>query len=82
LPDLPVLEDMWVAEVDVADPDAVAEAVQRLRVAEEQLTSYRNALHQRIDEATEELIGRYQVNPASALSALRRDSAPPSRTRR
>jgi hypothetical protein len=82
LPDLPVLEEMWVAEVDADDPAAVAAAVERLRVAEGQLTSYRNALHQRIDEATEELIARYREDPARAIGALRRDSAPPPRTRR
>lgn len=70
LPELPVLEEMWVSEVDVADPDAVAAAVERLRTAERQLTSYRTALHQRIDQATVELIERYRQNPASALVAL------------
>lgn len=82
LPDLPVLEEMWVTEVDADDPEEVAAAVERLRVAERQLTSYRNALHRRIDEATEELITRYRADPPSALSALRRDSAPPPRSRR
>lgn len=70
LPDLPVLEEMWVTEVDADDPAAVASAVERLRTAEQQLTSYRNALHQRIDGATAELIERYRQNPASALVAL------------
>ena len=73
LPELPALAQMWVTEVDPTDPDAVASAVERLRTAERQLTSYRNALHQRIDEATAELITRYRANPASALVALRGD---------
>ncbi len=75
LPDLPVLEEMWVTEVDADDPDAVAAAVERLRTAEQQLTSYRRALHQRIDEATAELIERYREDPASALVALRGSSS-------
>ena len=80
LPDLPVLEEMWVTEVDPQDEEAVRSAVERLRTAERQLTSYRNALHQRIDEATNELIERYRANPASALVALRGDGS--SRVRR
>jgi hypothetical protein len=71
LPDLPVLEEIWVTDVDPNDKDAVAEAVARLRGAERQLTDYRRALHERIDTATEELIGRYRENPASALVAFR-----------
>jgi hypothetical protein len=73
LPELPVLEEMWVTEVDPEDPAAIAAAVERLRTAEQQLTSYRTALHQRIDEATGELIERYRADPSSALVALRRD---------
>lgn len=71
LPDLPVLQEMWVTGIDSGDPAAVAVAVERMRTAEQQLTSYRRALHQRIDEATEELIERYRRNPASALVAFR-----------
>lgn len=70
LPELPVLSDMWVTDVDPRDPAAVAEAMERLTSAEEQLTDYRRALHDRIDEATGELIVRYRNDPTSALSAL------------
>lgn len=70
LPELPVLEEMWLTEVDVTDPDEVRSAVERLRAAEVQLTSYRKALHQRIDEATAELIARYREDPSRALVAL------------
>lgn len=70
LPELPVLADMWVTEVDPHDEAAVAEAQERLRSAERQLTDYRRALHERIDEATGELIVRYRQDPASALLAL------------
>jgi hypothetical protein len=70
LPELPVLSEMWVTEVDPHDPTAVEEALDRLRSAEAQLTDYRRALHERIDEATGELIVRYRADPASALIAL------------
>lgn len=70
LPDLPVLDEMWAAEVDPHDPDAVGDALGRLRAAEQKLTAYRRALHERIDEATAELIVRYRRDPASALVAL------------
>jgi hypothetical protein len=72
LPDLPVLEEMWVTELDPNDPSAVADAVRRLRVAEVQLTDYRRALHQLIDDATHQLIERYREDPASALVAFAR----------
>ncbi len=72
LPDLPVLEEMWVTELDPQDPQAVAEALRRLRQAERQLTDYRRALHTRLDQATGELIERYRVDPAAALVAFRR----------
>jgi hypothetical protein len=70
LPDLPVLEEMWDTEVDAHDPEHVAAAVERLRSAERQLTDYRKALHERIDEATGELISRYRDQPSQALSIL------------
>jgi hypothetical protein len=70
LPDLPVLTEMWVTEIDPHDHARLAEAIERLRAAERQLTDYRRALHARIDEATGELITRYRADPASALVAL------------
>jgi len=70
LPELPILTQMWVTEIDPHDQENVADAVERLRAAEGQLTDYRNALHEWIDEATGELISRYRNDPASALIAL------------
>lgn len=70
LPELPVLGEMWATEVDPHDADAMADALRRIRAAEQQLTAYRRALHERIDEATAELIVRYRRDPASALVAL------------
>lgn len=70
LPELPVLADMWVTEIDPDDPGAIAEAVSRLRAAEKTLTEYRRALHLRLDAATAELIARYKEDPRSALAAF------------
>jgi hypothetical protein len=70
LPELPVLKDMWVTELDPNDTAEVAEAVTRLRSAEVQLTDYRHALHVLLDAATAELIVRYSNNPISALTAF------------
>lgn len=70
LPELPELSEMWGTEVDPRDPDQVADAVERLTDAERQLTAYRRALHERIDEATGELIVRYRENPAAALAVI------------
>jgi hypothetical protein len=70
LPELPVLAEMWLTEIDPHDTAAISDAMDRLRVAEVKLTWYRKALHQRIDEATGDLIGRYQQDPSLALSAL------------
>ncbi|NYD42868.1 hypothetical protein [Nocardioides panaciterrulae] len=70
LPDLPVLSEMWVTEVDPHDPGQVADALERLRVAEQQLTTYRRALHEHIDEATRELILRYREDPRAALAII------------
>ena len=70
LPDLPVLSEIWVTEVDPHDAGQVEDALGRLRTAEQQLTTYRRALHDRIDEATRELILRYRENPLAALSVI------------
>jgi hypothetical protein len=72
LPELPELQQMWV-DVDPHDPQALADALDRLNAAEKQLTQYRRALFDRIDEATGELIVRYREDPASALVALPED---------
>ena len=71
LPALPVLDEIWAGEVDPEDDQALEAALERLAVAEEQLTTYRRALHARIDDATAELIERYRADPSLALVALR-----------
>jgi hypothetical protein len=70
LPELPELTEMWATDVDPHDEGQVADAVERLRRAEHQLTDYRRALHQRIDQSTAELIARYRENPRAALSVI------------
>lgn len=72
LPTLPALAEMWAAEIDPHRPEKVVEAIERLRAAERQLTDYRRALHERIDQATGELIRRYRNDPTSARIALRK----------
>jgi hypothetical protein len=70
LPDLPVLAEMWITEIDPQDAGAIAGAMDRLQVAEAQLSDYRRALHRRMDEATGDLINRYREDPTQALSAM------------
>lgn len=72
LPDLPDLTEMWETETDTRDPDQVARSLEKLRAAERQLSDYRRALHERIDEATGELILRYRADPSAALALLPR----------
>lgn len=73
LPQLPALESVCVDEVDRSDPAAMRRALAALRDVEGRLTSYRRALHGRIEDATGELIRRYREEPALALGALRED---------
>ena len=67
LPDLHVL---WTRVVDPNDSAAVAEFVDALREAETNLSAMRREIHQRLDEATGQLIARYRQDPTLALSAL------------
>lgn len=60
LPDLPALAQVW-------DADA---PIERLEAAAEQLSSYRTALHARIDQASDELVERYRRQPELALRVL------------
>ncbi|RYJ00269.1 MAG: hypothetical protein EON52_24005, partial [Actinomycetales bacterium] len=73
LPELPMLAEMWVTDVDPRDAEQVADAVARLTRAEQQLTEYRSALHARIDESTAALIARYREDPLAALSLIPHD---------
>jgi len=65
LPDLAVL---W--ETTPSSDGDHAQMVTRLTEAEQELSSYRHSLHERLDAATGELITRYRAEPALALQAL------------
>ena len=70
IPPLPSLAELWDRRIDPDDAQGVAALEQDLRVAEAQLSAYRNALHRRIGEATGELIARYREQPTLCLSVL------------
>lgn len=82
LPDLAALWDLEVASGEDADGSVGTgsgsarrdELMRRLADAERELSAYRRGLHERLDRATGELIWRYRVDPATALSALPRSS--------
>ena len=62
-PPMPDLAVLWETR---PDPDWL----RRLAVVEAELSTYRRNLHERLDEATSELIARYREEPALALHAL------------
>jgi hypothetical protein len=70
LPDLTVLWESGAAGNSIDD-----DMVVRLAGAEIELSAYRRALHERLDDATSELIARYREQPALALCALPLPSA-------
>lgn len=78
IPPLPSLGELWDRRVEAGDVEEQARLEQDLRLAEAQLSAYRNALHRRIGDATGELIARYREQPSLCLSVLpldrRRDS--------
>lgn len=70
IPPLPSLAELWDRTVDADDVDGQAVLQADLKLAEAQLSAYRNALHRRIAEATGELIARYREQPTLCLTAL------------
>ena len=70
IPPLPSLAELWDRRVDEADTEAMVVLEADLDVAEQQLSAYRRALHQRIGAATGELIARYRDTPTLCLSVL------------
>jgi hypothetical protein len=70
VPPLPRLADLWERRVDPRDTAAVTALEGDLAAAEQQISAYRKALHQRISDATNELIARYRETPALCLSVL------------
>lgn len=67
IPPLPNLAVLWESSSDLDSDDRL---LPRLAAAEVELSSYRRSLHERLDDATSELIARYREEPALALRAL------------
>ena len=70
VPPLPDLTVLWESGAGNAADGADDGMVVRLAAAEVELSAYRRALHERLDDATSELIARYREKPALALCAL------------
>jgi hypothetical protein len=70
MPILPHLPELWASGVDNGDEAARAELFARLASAESVLSSYREALHRRLDRATAELVSRYHEDPTQCVIAL------------
>ena len=69
-PPLPLLAERWARQVGPDDEAGRAAFEDDLRLAEQQLSAYRSALHDRIGQATGELIARYRESPDLCLTAL------------
>jgi len=67
---LPDLRALWTRVVDSRDAEAVADFLAELQAAERDLSTIRREIHQRLDEATAQLIARYRQDPTLALTAL------------
>ena len=67
VPPLPNLAVLWESSSGLGSDDHL---LPRLAAAEVELSSYRRSLHERLDDATSELIARYREEPALALRAL------------
>ena len=76
MPILPHLPELWASLATDDEPER-AELFARLASAESVLSSYREALHRRVDRATADLVARYHEDPLQCLVALA-----PSRVRR
>ena len=67
---LPDLHGLWTRVVDSRDTEAVAGFVEELKAVETDISALRREIHQRLDEATGQLIARYRQDPTLALTAL------------
>ena len=70
MPILPHLPELWASSVDRGGDAVRAELFARLASAESVLSSYREALHRRLDRATAELVARYHEDPQQCLVGL------------
>ncbi len=71
MPILPKLPELWASGITAVTDDQRAELFASLATAENVLSSYREALHKRLDRATGDLIARYAEEPQQCLVALR-----------
>lgn len=69
LPVLPHLPDLWARPID-GDEASRAHLLLRLASAESVMSTYREALHRRLDRATAELVERYRQDPTACFVAL------------
>ena len=70
MPILPHLPELWASGAAGIDDEAKAKLFTKLSSAESVLSSYREALHKRLDRATAELVARYHEDPSACLVAL------------
>lgn len=70
MPILPHLPELWASGATETDPAIRAALGRKLTSAESVLSSYREALHKRLDRATAELVARYHEDPSACLVAL------------
>lgn len=70
IPPLPRLGELWERAVAPSDAEGLQALERDLDEAEEQLSAYRTALHERLAGATQELIARYRAEPVLCLAVL------------
>lgn len=70
MPVLPQLPALWASGLGATDEPGRAELFARLASAESVLSSYREAIHVRLDRATADLVARYHDDPRQCLVAL------------
>jgi hypothetical protein len=70
MPILPNLPDLWATEVTASGSDEARDLTLRLTSAESVLSSYREALHRRLNRATADLVARYFEDPRLCFSLL------------
>ena len=70
MPILPNLPDLWATEIAPPGSTQARELTIRLTSAESVLSSYREALHRRLNRATADLVARYHEDPRLCFSLL------------
>jgi hypothetical protein len=70
MPILPNLPDLWATEIAPPGSRQARELTIRLTSAESVLSSYREALHRRLNRATADLVARYHEDPELCFTLL------------